>query len=140
MGRRYIGGRTSRRKSDFLYSEEFFFCLSSWDHNRSSITWKRGARAESNCQEIPTKKHCTKGTKKQANYSPVRKIGVSGLMIISRRRRRLKKPITDKESISVECHNPEIHSSEHRGQGKSEKSMSCVVYVERSKEPMGFVS
>ena len=76
---------------------------------------------ESNCQEIPRKKQGTKGSEKHANCSPVRKIGVSGLMIISRRRRRLKKPTTDKESISVECHNPEIHSSEHRGQGEIRK-------------------
>ena len=53
---------------------------------------------------------------------------MSGLMIISRRRRRLKKPTTDKESISVECHNPEIHSSEHRGQGEIRKEyvVSCM--------------
>ena len=76
---------------------------------------------ESNCQEIPTKKHGTKGPGKHVNCSPVRKIGVSGLMIISRRRRRLKKPTTDKELISVECHNPEIHSSEHRRQGEIRK-------------------
>ena len=54
--------------------------------------------------------------------------GVSGLMIISRRKRRLKKPSTDKESIFVECHNPEIHSSEHRGQGEIRKEdvVSCM--------------
>ena len=84
--------------------------------------------AESNCQEIPRKKHGTKGPEKHVNYSLVRKIGVSGLRIISRRRRRLKKPTTDKESVSVECQNPEIHSSEHKGQGENRKEyvVSCM--------------
>ena len=37
-------------------------------------------------------------------------------------------PTTDKESISVEYHNPEIHSSEHRGQGEIRKEyvVSCM--------------
>ena len=105
-----------------------FLCLFGWDQSQRNSTWKHSARGESNCQEISIKKHGTKGPKKHANYSHVRKIGVSGLMIISRLRRRLKKPTTSKESISVECHNPEIHSSEHRGQGEIRKEyvVSCM--------------
>ena len=55
-------------------------------------------------------KHGTECLKKHANYSHARKVGVSDLMIISRSWGHLR------ESIYVECHNPEIHSSEHRGQ------------------------
>ena len=133
----YIGGRTSRRKSDFLFSEEFSLKSFLWRvfsacpaliTADAAASESRVLGAESNCQEIPRKKHGTKGPEKHANYSPVKKVGVSGLMIISRRRRCLMNPITDKESISKEGHNPEIHSSEHRRQGEiwKEYVVSCM--------------
>ena len=118
----YIRGRTSRRKSDFLFFGRVFSACPVGIIAKATASESRVLGVESNCQEIPTKKHGTEGPEKHANYSPVRKVGVSGLMIISRRRRHLQ------ELISVECHNPEIHSSEHKGQGEIRKEyvVSCM--------------
>ena len=117
----YIGGRTSHRKSDFLFLGRVFSACP------VGIIAKATAPESRVLGRDPTVRRSKKEARyrrpeKHANYSLVRKIGVSGLMIISRRRRHLR------ESISVECHNPEIHSSEHRGQGEIRKEyvVSCM--------------
>ena len=86
---------------------------------------------ESRCQEIPRKKHSTKGPEKHAIYSPVRKHGVSGLMIISRSRRLLARS-RSLRSATI----PKSSAVNTGDREKSEKRMSSVVYVERNKEPM----
>ena len=84
--------------------------------------------AESSCQEIPWKKHGTKGPEKHAICSPVRKNGVSGLRIISRRRRHLARSRSLRSATILKS---------SAGTGRNPiRSMYSVVYVERNKEPM----
>ena len=73
----------------------------------------------------------TKGPEKHANCSPVRKIGVSGLMIISRRRRLLARSRSLRSTAIPKSSAVNIGDRE-----KSEKRLSGVVYVENNKEPM----
>ena len=61
----------------------------------------------------------TKGPEKHANYSPVRKLGVSGLMIISRRRRLLARS-RSLRSTAI----PKSSAVNTGDREKSEKSMS----------------
>ena len=85
----YIRDRTSHRKSDFLFVEEFSLLVWLGSKPAQTAPESRVQGAESSYQEKPRKKQGTKGPEKHANCSPVRNIGVSGLMIISRRRRLL---------------------------------------------------
>ena len=93
VGQRYIGLVTGNRTFSYLKS---FLCLSGWDHSQRNSIWKHSARGKgTNCQENQERSKAQKVQKKTLIRSPVRNISVSGLRIISRRRRRLKNPITD---------------------------------------------
>ena len=128
----YKRGKTSHRKSDFLFSKSFL-CLSGWDHSQRISIWKQNARGKWNklSGEPRKKMQGTKGPEKHANCSPVRKIGVSGLMIISRRRRLLARS-RSLRSTAI----PKSSAVNTGDREKSEKRLSGVVYVERNKEPM----
>ena len=110
-----------------------FLCLSGWDHSQRNSIWKQSARGKWNklSGEPRKKMQGTKGPEKHANCSPVRKIGVSGLRIISRRRRLLARS-RSLRSTAI----PKSSAVNTGDREKSERSMYCVVHVERNKEPM----
>ena len=72
--------------------------------------------------------------------SPVRNIGVSGLRIISRRRRRLTNPITDMSRSLWSAVIPKSTAVNTGDREKSEKSLYSVVYVERKRNLWGSVT
>ena len=111
--------------------------MSGWDRSRSSSLWKQNARGGIiTVRRYQQRSTAQKAPKNTLICSPVRNISVSGLMLISRRRRCQRKPVIDKESISVECHNPESTAVNTGDREKSEKRLSSVVHVERNKEPI----
>ena len=83
--------------------------------------------AESNCQEIPRKRHGTKGSEKHTNYSPVRNISVSGLRLISRSRE-LKWKTNHKQKsrslLSAKFPNPQQCAQGTKMKSKKEYSVS----------------
>ena len=96
--------------------------------------------AESNCQENQQRSKAQKAPKKHSKCSPVRKFGVSGLMIISRRRRRLTNPITDMSRSLWSAVIPKSTAVNTGDREKSEKRLYSVVYVERKRNLWGSVT
>ena len=132
VGRRYIGDRTSRRKSDFLFSEKFSL-LVQLDHSRSSSIWKQNARdVITTVRRYQQRSMAQKGPEKHANRSPVKNISVYGLMIISRRRRRKEVTNYRQESIPAECHIPESTAVNTGDREKSEKRIFSIVHVTKN--------